>query len=67
MDDRPTGSKCPELEDQDCENDQLSINPQILLYLLLQLDPYKSVGPDEIHSRIPKELADAITKPLSDL
>ncbi|KAJ7422086.1 hypothetical protein WISP_39754 [Willisornis vidua] len=44
---------CPELEDHDCKKD------------LLQLDPYKSMRPDVIHPRILKELADAITKPLS--
>ncbi|KAJ7400469.1 hypothetical protein BTVI_105269 [Pitangus sulphuratus] len=31
----------------------------------LWLDPYESMGPDEIHHRILKELADVITKPLS--
>ncbi|KAJ7419046.1 hypothetical protein WISP_56501 [Willisornis vidua] len=33
--------------------------------LLLQLDPHKSMGPDEMHPSILKELADVITKPLS--
>ncbi|KAJ7419742.1 hypothetical protein WISP_52371 [Willisornis vidua] len=33
--------------------------------LLLQLDPYKSMGPDEIHPRILKELPHVITKSLS--
>ncbi|KAJ7406231.1 RNA-directed DNA polymerase from mobile element jockey [Willisornis vidua] len=41
------------------------ISSQSTLKLLLRLDPYKSMGPDGIHSRIFKELADVITKPLS--
>ncbi|KAJ7400850.1 hypothetical protein WISP_00193 [Willisornis vidua] len=57
-------SLCPKLEDHDCENDQLSVDPEIVQDLLLQLDPYKSMGPDEIHPRILKELMDVITKPL---
>ncbi|KAJ7409086.1 RNA-directed DNA polymerase from mobile element jockey [Willisornis vidua] len=49
----------------DCENDQFSIDPEILWDLLLQLDPHKSTGPDGIHSRILEQLADVIAKPLS--
>ncbi|KFO96513.1 RNA-directed DNA polymerase from mobile element jockey, partial [Calypte anna] len=33
--------------------------------LLLQLDPYKSMGPDGIHPRILREVADIICRPLS--
>ncbi|KAJ7410017.1 LINE-1 reverse transcriptase [Willisornis vidua] len=57
--DGPRRSQYPELEDHDCENDQLSVNPEIVWDLLLQLDPYKSMG------LILQELADVITKPLS--
>ncbi|KAJ7424973.1 hypothetical protein BTVI_04251 [Pitangus sulphuratus] len=33
-------------------------------YLLLQLNPYESTGPDGIHSRILKLMADIIAKSL---
>ncbi|KAJ7399926.1 RNA-directed DNA polymerase from mobile element jockey [Pitangus sulphuratus] len=57
----------PELNwsDHDCRNVQLPVNPEILWDLLLQLDLYKSMGPDGIHPRILKELAEVITKTLS--
>ncbi|KAJ7427226.1 hypothetical protein WISP_08865 [Willisornis vidua] len=38
-DDGPRGSRCPALEDYDCKNYQLSINPETLWDLQLQLDP----------------------------
>ncbi|KAJ7408303.1 hypothetical protein BTVI_60226 [Pitangus sulphuratus] len=49
LNDRPRGSQRPELEDHECENDQLLVDPEIVWDLLLQLDPYKSDG---IHPRI---------------
>ncbi|KAJ7409144.1 hypothetical protein WISP_116389 [Willisornis vidua] len=57
------GSQCPEPEDHDCKNDQLPVTPEIVQDLLLQLDPYKSMGSVEIHPRILKELADVMAKP----
>ncbi|KAJ7413813.1 hypothetical protein WISP_88137 [Willisornis vidua] len=62
MDDEPRRSQYPELEDHDCKNDQLPVNPEIVWDLLLLLDPCKSMGPHGIHPRILKELADVITK-----
>ncbi|KAJ7426168.1 hypothetical protein WISP_18107 [Willisornis vidua] len=55
----------PELEDHDCKNDQLLVDPDIVQDLLLQLYPCQSMGPDGIHPRILKELADVIVKSLS--
>ncbi|KAJ7403656.1 hypothetical protein BTVI_75840 [Pitangus sulphuratus] len=63
--DGPRGSQCPELQDRACENDQLPVNPETVRDLLLQLDPCKSMGPDGIHPRTLKKLADVITKPPS--
>ncbi|KAF4788509.1 hypothetical protein TURU_160592 [Turdus rufiventris] len=53
---------CPELEDHDCKNNQLPVKPETVLDLLLQLDPYTSMGTDEIHSGILKELDDVIAQ-----
>lgn len=65
MDDGPRESQCPELENHNSENDQLPVDSGIVWDLLLQLDPYKSMGPDRIYPRILKEMADVIIKPLS--
>lgn len=54
-------AQCPKL----CENDRLPVNPELVRDLLLQLDPYKPKGPDGIHLRTLKELADVIVRPLS--
>ncbi|RMC20639.1 hypothetical protein DUI87_01491 [Hirundo rustica rustica] len=64
-DDRPSGSQCPDLEDQHCEKDQLLVNLEIVQDLLHHLDPYKSMRLDGIHLKIPKELPNVIAKPLS--
>ncbi|KAJ7396732.1 rna-directed dna polymerase from mobile element jockey-like [Pitangus sulphuratus] len=44
--DGPRGSQCPELEDHNCEDDQLPVDPEFVKDLLLQLHPYKSIGLD---------------------
>ena len=56
---------CPELEDHDGGNDKLPTDPERVRDLLLHMDPYKSMGPDGVHPRVLKELADIIAGPLS--
>ncbi|KAF4795426.1 hypothetical protein TURU_093430 [Turdus rufiventris] len=60
------GVSAPELEDHDYENDQVPVNPEIVYYLLFQLNPYRSMGTDRINPKILKELSDVTTKPLDD-
>ena len=55
----------PELEGHDGGNDKLQTNPERVQDLLLHLDPYKPTGPDGIHPRVLKELADVMVGPFS--
>ncbi|KAJ7414931.1 hypothetical protein WISP_80608 [Willisornis vidua] len=64
INDRPRGSQCAELNDHDCKKDKLLVDPEIVQDLLLQLNPFKSVGPGGIHLRIIKDLVDVIAKDL---
>ncbi|KAK4828821.1 hypothetical protein QYF61_000878 [Mycteria americana] len=60
------GTQPPESEDRD--GDQTGapiIQGEMVSDLLHHLDTHKSMGPDEIHLRVVKELAEVLTKPLS--
>ncbi|KAK4810673.1 hypothetical protein QYF61_007473 [Mycteria americana] len=60
------GTQPPELEDRDGDqNGAPIIQGEMVSDLLHHLDTHKSMGPDEIHLRVLKELAEVLTKPLS--
>jgi len=60
------GIQPPELEDRDGEqNKSPIIQEEAVNDLLCHLDTCKSMGPDGIHPRILRELAEEMTKPLS--
>ncbi|KAK4823010.1 hypothetical protein QYF61_024812 [Mycteria americana] len=60
------GTQPPELEDRDGDqNGAPIIQGEMVSDLLHHLDTHKSMGPDEIHPRVLKELADVLTKLLS--
>ncbi|KAK4822093.1 hypothetical protein QYF61_009793 [Mycteria americana] len=60
------GTQPPESEDRDGDqNGAPIIQGEMVSDLLHHLDTHKSMGPDEIHPRVLKELAEVLTKPLS--
>jgi len=64
-DDVPSDPRSPKTDDCDDRKDKLPASLEIVQDLLLQLDAYKSKGPDGIDPGILKELADVITRSLS--
>ncbi|KAK4807113.1 hypothetical protein QYF61_018454 [Mycteria americana] len=64
-DDGPWDPQSPVLEHHDWGNDKLPADSELVRDLLLQLDAHKSMGPDGIHPRVLKELANVIVGPLS--
>ncbi|KAK4828050.1 hypothetical protein QYF61_023088 [Mycteria americana] len=60
------GTQPPESEDRDGDQNGAPImQGEMVSDLLHHLDTHKSMGPDEIHPRVLKELAEVLTKPLS--
>ncbi|KAK4812452.1 hypothetical protein QYF61_024853 [Mycteria americana] len=60
------GTQPLELEDRDGDQSGAPIiQGEMVSDLLHHLDTHKSMGPDEIHLRVLKELAEVLTKPLS--
>jgi len=56
----------PEQEDRDGEQKETpKIQGEMVSDLLHHIDTHKSMGPEGIHPRVLKELADVLTKPLS--
>ncbi|KAJ7396759.1 hypothetical protein BTVI_142020 [Pitangus sulphuratus] len=53
------------MEEYDCESDKFPVIPKLVQGFLLHMDPYKSMGPDEIISGRLKELSDVIVRPFS--
>lgn len=56
------GTRPPELEDRDREqNKALVMQGEMVIYFLYHLNTHRSMGPDRIHPRELKELAEVLT------
>ena len=57
--------RCTELEDRDCGDSQFPAIPELVQDFLFHLDLYKFKGPDGIHHKVPREMANFTARPLS--
>ena len=51
----------------DANTDSPSVKEELVCELLQELEPYKWMGPDIMHPRVLRELADGIVRPLHNL